>query len=174
MGRPGIRRIQAEPVVGRRSSLRSCSSCRPTVAATASRAMRMWAISLVRPDRVRASAWRARCSSDGAQALVAVEGSSGESGSGGDGGEGDLFTGFEQVGAGLFDSPKGVIAHPVWACAMSVSRRATSLRCRSASAPQPRAAASAASASASTRWAASTPRWLTSVRKLGQCSQMLA
>ena len=28
-------------------------------------------------------------------------------------------------------------------------------------------------ASASTRWAASTPRWLASVRKLGQCSQIV-
>jgi len=110
---------------------------------------------------------------DSAQALVAVEGSFGELGSGGDGGEGGL-TGVEQFGAGLFNLPKGVVAHPVWACAMSVSRRATSLRYRSASAPQPRAVASAASASASTRWAASTPRWLTSVWKLGQCSQLLA
>ena len=97
-------RSQAE-FARRRWSLRSCSSWRRTVAATASSAVRRWAISLVRPDRVRASVWWVRWSSMiGAEALVAVERGSGEAGFGGDSGEGDLFVGVEQVGPGLFNS----------------------------------------------------------------------
>ena len=65
---------------------------------------------------------------DRAEALVAVKRGSGEAGFGGDGGEGDLFAGVEQIGAGLFDSPKCFVVHPVWVCAMSASRRAMSLR----------------------------------------------
>ena len=57
---------------------------------------------------------------------------------------------------------------------MSRSSRSMRRRWRAASSPQPRASASAARASVSARCSCRTGRKLASLRKFGQCSQMLA
>src|SRR5579872_3365360 len=92
----------------------------------------------------------------------------------GDGGEGDGPAGCSQFGAGLLGQVQVIAAHPAWALLIRSSRRVMSLWCRLASLIQPRASASAASCSASAFCAARTGRYPVSVRKFGQCSQMLA
>ena len=108
---------------------------------------------------------------DGSELGVAVEGGAADAGVVGDGGEGDRFAVVGEVGAGGFDGLE-VGVHAV--SAMRVSSRSRSRRCRSASSIQPRVWASARSAWVSTRCAESTAIDAASVRKLGQCSQMLA
>jgi len=85
----------------------------------------------------------------------------------------ELVAGLGEVCAGGFDSLEGC-GHPASAWPMRASSRSRRRRCRSASSIQPRASASSARARVSTRWAASTAMEAVSVRKLGQCSQMLA
>ena len=111
---------------------------------------------------------------DGAQFGVAVEGGAADAGACGDLGGGDGLAGGEQVLAGLLDAGGEVAGHEAWVRVMSRSSRSASLRCRWASLSQPRAAASAARVSASARWAARMGRNAGSLRKFGQCSQMLA
>ncbi len=111
---------------------------------------------------------------DGAQFGAPVEGGAGDASVGGYGVEGDGSAGGEQVPAGAFDADGGFVAHGVSVRFMSWSRRSTRRRWRVASVPQPRASASAASAAASARWVARMGRKVDSVRKFGQCSQMLA
>ena len=107
----------------------------------------------------------------GSELGVAVEGGAADAGVVGDGGEGDCLAVVGEAGAGGFDDLE-VGGHAV--SAMSVSRRSRRRRCRSASSIQPRVWASARSAWVSTRCAESTATDAASVRKLGQCSQMLA
>ena len=108
---------------------------------------------------------------DGSELGVAVEGGAADAGVVGDGGEGDRFAVVGEAGACGFDGLE-VGGHAV--SAMSVSSRSRRRRCRSASSIQPCVWASARSAWVSTRCAASTATEAASVRKLGQCSQMLA
>lgn len=108
---------------------------------------------------------------DRAEFGVAVEGGAAEASGGCDGGERDGLSGGGELFADRFDVVSGG-GHR--ACAMRVSRRVRRLRCRSASVIHPRCSASAASASVSMRCAARTAMEAASVRKLGQCSQMLA
>ncbi len=110
---------------------------------------------------------------DGSELGVAVEGGAADAGVFGDGGERDLFAGLGEVRAGGFD---GFEVGGQWASAwaMRVSSRSRRRRWRSASSIHPRVSASSARACVSTRWAASTAIEAVSVRKLGQCSQMLA
>lgn len=107
---------------------------------------------------------------DGAQGGVSVEGGAADAGALGDRGERDRLVVGDEFGAGDLDV--GEVVHPAWS--MRVSRRARSLRCRSASPIQPRCSASSASAAVSMRCADRTAIEAVSVTKLGQCSQMLA
>jgi len=111
---------------------------------------------------------------DGAQFGSSVEGGPADAGVGGYGVKGDGGAGGEQMLAGVLDADGGFVGHGVSVWFMSWSRRSTRRRWRVASWSQPRASASAASASASARWVARMGRNVDSVRKFGQCSQMLA
>jgi len=102
---------------------------------------------------------------------VAVEGGAADAGVVSNRGERDWLVAGGEFGAGGFDDGE-VVAHAV--SAMRVSRRARSLRCRSASSIQPRCSASSARALVSMRCAERTAIEAVSVRKLGQCSQMFA
>ena len=107
---------------------------------------------------------------DRSEVGVAVEGGAADAGVLCDRGERDGVAGGGELVAGGLDG--GEVVHPAWA--MRESRRESNLRCRSASSIQPRCSASSASAAVSMRCAESTAIEAVSVRKLGQCSQMLA
>jgi|SRR5271166_2956789 len=111
---------------------------------------------------------------DGAQFGAPVEGGAADPDAGGDRVEGDVVTVGEELSAGLFDADGELVDHGVDAWFMIRSSRFTRSWWRAASSCQPRASASAARAAASARWAARMGRNVCSVRKLGQCSQMLA
>lgn len=111
---------------------------------------------------------------DGAQFGAPVEGGPTDASVGGYSVKGDGDAGGEQLLACVFDADRGFVGHGVSVWFMSWSRRSTRRRWRVASWSQPRAWASAASAAASARWVARMGRYVDSVRKFGQCSQMLA
>jgi hypothetical protein len=129
-------------VVGTRAATASMAVCR--AAMSAARPLSVFALAACRPVVV----------DDGADRGVAVEGGPPDAGLLGDGGECDgLPVCCELVACLLGAAEVARAVHPAWALLMRSSRRAMSLRCRSASLVHPRSCASLASCSVSgTAW----------------------